>query len=290
MTTVSGETATFAAVRDELETLPFLAPRRLVVVEDADTFVSDHRPALEKYVVKPAATGVLVLDVKTWPATTRLSKMIDQAATIVCKGPASYRIPDWCVKWASSQHGKQLSVQGAHLLVELVGADMGLLDQELNKLALYVGTANRIDVDDVDKLVGHSRAENTWKIFDAIGNAKVGEALKMVGRLLDQGEDPIGLLGAFSWQLRRLAQAARRAQQGKPLSVALQEVGFKPFALQGPEQQIRHLGLRRLGKLYDWLLEMDLDLKGSSQLSPRILLERLVVRLATPRQGNKDEG
>jgi DNA polymerase-3 subunit delta len=43
---------------------------------------------------------------------------------------------------------------------------------------------------------------------------------------------------------------------------------------------MKHLGRRRLGKLYDWLMEVDLGLKGGSLLPPRTLLERLVVRLA----------
>src|SRR5262249_40665065 len=48
LSTYSGDNTTFAAIRDELDTLPFLGPRRLVVVENADEFVSNYRPQLEK--------------------------------------------------------------------------------------------------------------------------------------------------------------------------------------------------------------------------------------------------
>src|SRR5262249_15441387 len=67
-------------------------------------------------------------------------------------------------------HGmpKQLTQAGARLLVDLVGTEMGQLDQELTKLAVYVGNASRIDTPDVDQLVGNSRAANTFKILDAI--------------------------------------------------------------------------------------------------------------------------
>ena len=58
----------------------------------------------------------------------------------------------------------------ARLLVDLIGSDMGLLDQEILKLAIYIGDGKRIDSGVVDLLVGNSRAENTWKIFDLIGN------------------------------------------------------------------------------------------------------------------------
>jgi DNA polymerase-3 subunit delta len=276
----AGDKATFAAVHDELVTLPFLSPRRLVVVENADPFVTRHRAALEKYAAEPVTTGVLVLDVKSWPSNTRLAKLLAGDATITCKAPAAHKLAAWCVQWAATSQGKQLTTAAAELLVELVGVDMGLLDQEIAKLAIYVGAAPRIDAGDVDKLVGSSRQENTWKVFDAIGGGQVPEALALVARLLDQGDDPLRILGAFSLQLRRLVQAARLNQQGRSLAAALDEAGVPPFATRGAEHQLRHLGRRRLERLYDWLLEVDLGLKGGSELPPRTLLERLVVRLA----------
>lgn len=281
LSTYEGDKAEFSTIRGELETLPFLSPRRLVIIEKADPFVTKHRSALEKYVANPSATGVLVLDVTTWPATTKLAKALAGDATITCKAPAAHKLPEWCVQRAAA-HGKQLTVQAARLLVDLVGPEMGLLDQELAKLAIYVGDAKRIDPDDVDKLVGHSRGENMWKIFDAIAAANTSEALAILDRLLDQGEEPLRILGAFSMQLRRLAQAYRLTQQGSPLLSALEQVGVPPFGIKNAEQQLKHLGRRRTEKLYDWLLETDLGLKGSSQLPPRTLLERFIVQLARP--------
>jgi DNA polymerase-3 subunit delta len=281
----AGEKATFPDVFDDLQTLPFLGERRLVIVERADPFVTKARPLLEKAVAKLPRTGVLVLDVKSWPKTTKLAKLVDPAATIECKAPTGQRLAPWCVQWMASQYGKQLAGPAAQLLVDLVGGDMGQLDQELDKLSVYVGQQKRVGAEDVDKLVGRSRGENTWKIFDAIAEGKPGVALGIVDRLFDQGEEPLRLLGAFSMQLRRLAQAARLHQQGKPLSTALEMAGVAPFALRGAEQQIRHLGRRRLDKLYDWLLEVDLGVKGNSQLPPRTLIERLVVLLARKQPG-----
>jgi DNA polymerase-3 subunit delta len=279
----AGDRATFAAVYDELQTLPFFSRRRLVVVENAEPFVSKHRDALEKAVGRVPASATLVLDVKSWPANTRLAKVIDAAATITCKAPAAYKLPAWCVQWAEARHGKQLAQPAANLLVELVGAEMGQLDQELLKLAVYVGERPRIEAGDVDKLVGSSRAESTWKIFDAIGAGRPAEALAILGRLLDQGEDPLRIVGAFSMQLRRLAQVARLNQQGKSLAAALKEAGVLPFQAKGCEQQLRHLGRRRTERLYDWLLQVNTGLRGGSQLPPRALLERLVIQLARPR-------
>ncbi len=278
-----GDKANWAEIHDELETLPFLSSRRLVVIDRADPFVTRERPRLEKYFAEPSKTGVLVLDVQSWPANTKLAKLLPEAATLVCKTPEMRKLPEWCVEWCAAQHGKPMSAPAARLLVDLVGTDMGLLDQEMAKLAVYAGSNSRIDTADVDQLVGQNRMENTWKIFDLIGAGQTGDALTLLDRLLDQGEEPLRLLGAFSMQLRRLAQAARLHSQGESVADALEHAGVPPFGRRSAEQQVRHLGRRRLDLIYDWLLETDLGMKGSSQLPPRTLLERLVVQLARKR-------
>jgi DNA polymerase-3 subunit delta len=276
----AGDKAVFASVRDELDTIPFLGSRRLVVVESADPFITKFRTLLEKYVGEPAANGVLVLDVKSWPASTKLAKLLASDATVVCESPKPFKLVPWCSQWAKSRYGKQLPSGAAQLLVDLVGPEMGLLDQELAKLAVYVGNANKVETEDVDKLVGRSRSENVWKIFDAIGAGRAKEALAMLDNLFFQGEEPLRLLGAWSAQLRRLAQIGRLQEQGLSLAAAMQRAGVAPYFQRGCEEQLRHLGRRRIDRIYEWLIDIDLGVKGSSQLPHRTLLERLVVQLA----------
>src|ERR1043166_3824259 len=71
-----GESAKLADVLDEVRTASLLAPIRLVIVRDADDFVSEHRESLEKYLKAPSSSGVLLLTCKSWPATTRLNKQV----------------------------------------------------------------------------------------------------------------------------------------------------------------------------------------------------------------------
>src|SRR5262245_31443794 len=54
-----GASTTYGAVLADVQTIGMLAPRRLVLVEDADTFVTRERARLEKYVANPSSAGVL---------------------------------------------------------------------------------------------------------------------------------------------------------------------------------------------------------------------------------------
>ena len=278
-----GEKVLFSTVWDELESLPFYSPKRMVVVENADPFVTAHRALLEKKIEgkQLPASGLLVLDVKTWPANTRLAKMVAGASSIVCKTPPTKALAAWSADWAQRQHQKQLPTNAGQLLVELVGDDLGLLDQELLKLAIYVGDRVRITVEDVDLLVGNNRTQNVWRLLDLVGEGNGAEALRVLQRSLEQGEEPFRLVGLLASQLRKLALASRLILGEKmSMGAALAQAGVPPFATRGAEQQLKHLGRRRLLRLFESILELQLDLRGNSPLRAETILERFLLRLA----------
>jgi len=281
-----GKTAGLADVLDELSMLPFLGSRRLVVLQNADDFVSAHRAALERYVEKPHRTGVLLLVVQSWPSNTRLAKMVPQnGLAIDCKSPDERQLAPWCRRWAKDRYGKRLATEAAELLVELSAGGLGQLDGELDKLAAYVGERVDITSEDVDQLVAAGRVETVWKIIDAATAGDAAAALDMLNSLTGAGEQPLLIFGAISSQLRKLAKAYRLVMNGENPRTALPKAGVPPYFVEKAQGQLRHLGRDRLGRLYEWLSETDLGIKGDSSLTPQHLLERLVVRVATKVEG-----
>lgn len=282
ISTFTGDKLDISTVRNDLETLPFFATVRIVVVEQADPFVSEHREGLERYAEKPSSVGVLILDVKTFPATTRLAKALPDPAKLECKTPAEHRVPQWCTQWCKLGHGKDLNPDACTMLLELVGSSMGLLDQELEKLATAIGSRPTIMPDDVDKLVGRSRAADVFQIMNAIGDKQPAQALEILKQLFDEGEDALAILGPLTYQLRKLAAVGRHVREKLSFGQAMDAAGVPnwPKARIAAERQLKHLGMARVERLTDWLLELNLGLKGDSQLSPRLQLERLIVKLA----------
>ena len=76
LTRFAGDATDLKTVCDELLTVSMWGERRLVAVDAADKFVSQYRDGLEKYLTRPARKSVLLLDVKSWPKTTRLAKAV----------------------------------------------------------------------------------------------------------------------------------------------------------------------------------------------------------------------
>jgi DNA polymerase-3 subunit delta len=291
LTTFEGPVAALRDIMEELATVAMFGGRRLVVVEEADELVSRCRGELEEYVARPHATGILVLEVKTWPSNTRLYKAVAaDGLAIDCNVPAAAGLARWLGGWAKQTHRLQLSPAAAELLLEAIGPELGLVDQELAKLALAAGVDGKITPEMVGRLVGGWRTKTTWEMLDAALDGNVGEAMRQLDRLLASGESPVGLLAQISASLRRFAAATRLVVQaeagGRRLALrqALEQAGIRTFVLEKAQRQLRHLGRQRGGQLYGWLLQADLDLKGASAIPPRLILERLIVRLAAPQR------
>jgi DNA polymerase-3 subunit delta len=294
------------SVFDELGTVAlFGGGQRLVVINDADPFVMNNRAVLEDYVANPKPTGVLVLEVRTWPANTKLYKAVAaQGLSIDCDAPSHGEIAKWMRDWAEKQHKATLDPQAAERLLEIIGPQMGRLDQEIAKLALLTAVPPAEAVSPmphlptrtaaitralVDANVGGWQVRQAWDMIKAATDGDASNALVMLDRLVAAGNDPIGLLAMLAAKLRPLAAATRVVEDAEAagrkinLRQAITESSAKvwPQMLDETERSMRQLGRQRTGQLYRWLLEADLAIKGSrsGRDGPRIVLEELIVRL-----------
>ena len=281
----AGDQASLPDVFDELRTLPFLAKCRVVIVDGADPFVTAHRKELEAYAERPASSGVLLLSVKSWPGNTKLAKLVEKVGLAVdCKAPDERELPAWLVQQAKHEAKAKLEDDAARLLVELVGPEVGLLASEVEKLAVYVGERGVIRREDVARMVGAGRVETIWRTIDAATTGQPGEALADLDHLLGAGEHPIRLIAGMASSLQKVHHAGQLRRARVELRDACQRAGIYPGAAEKTGRQHAHLGPGRVERLPGLLLQADLDLKGDSQLPPRVVLERLVVQLARPRQ------
>jgi len=302
--TFVGDVVRWRDLADELSTVSLFGggAKRVAVVQEADKFVSQNREQLEDYVTKPSRAGTLILEVDTWPGNTRLYKQVDkEGLPIDCRPPEIARgkskVPDddrikqWLRAWATSRHNINLEPRAAQALVNITGAVFGMLDQDLAKLALFVPPGGKVTAEMVQEVVGGWRAKTAWGMIDAACDGNAADALLQLDRLLQAGDHPVAIFGQMSWSLRRynaavrVFEAAERQGRKPSLREALQQAGFNDWpkgTLDAAEGRLKQLGRDRAGRLYRWLLDVDLSLKGthSPEDRARFALEQFFLRMA----------
>jgi len=284
VTRFSGSGVSLADVLDEVRTMPFFSRNRLVVVDEADPFVTKYRKDLEAYVASPFKSGTLLLQCKSWPGTTNLAKLIATMGLVIdCGSPRESDLAAWLIELAKTRFETRLDTDAARQLIELVGPESGILAAEVEKLAVYAGSTGRIERDDVIRLVGAGRVETIWKALDAATTGQSRAALVQLDNLLAAGEQPILALAAMSTNLLKLHHAGMLRAARLDLDEACRLAGIPPFAIEKTRKQHAHLGPSRVDHLPAMLLRADLDAKGGTSLDPRVVLEMLLAHLAVPR-------
>lgn len=271
-------TAELSQVLDELRTLPFLAPRRAVIVSDADAFVSAYRESLEKYLQSPSKASSLILIVSSWPKTTRLYKLVSKIGKAIdCTAPDERKLLAWIRNAAQKRH-KKISPETGELLLAWRGADMAALDGELEKLSLYVGKRESITADDVSTLVTATAGPVAFALTNTVTRGKIPAALEALSRSITRRGEEFKILGMLGWYLRKALHAQQLIQSGMPPGQACKTAGVF-YQQRDFLDMLRRRSVRVLQDDFRKLLSADLWLKTGAD--PTTVLQELIVALCS---------
>ena len=271
--------AELADVLDELRTLPFLAPCRLVVVDGADEFVSAHRAALETYLGNPCGTSALLLNVTSWPANTRLVKLVAKIGQVfACSVPDKGDLGKWLSK-AAAQRGKKIARDAADLLGQWIGKDLAALDSEIEKLSLYADDRETITAADVSALVTATAGPQAFDLTNAITAGDARAALEVLDGLLAVRGEEFRTLGLIGWHLRRALQVQQAIHAGAAPQQAVGKIRMPQHQRGAWLAFLQRRPLRALQNDFRRLLRADLAMKSGS--TPKAALQELVVALCS---------
>lgn len=257
-----GDGAGLAEVLDECRTMSLLASVRLVIVRNADGFITAHREALERYLASPSPTGVLVLVCKTWNKTWRLYKRVQEIGrNVECKPKAVRDVPDWLCERARAVYCCAIQDAAVRRLIDFVGLDLGPLDMELAKLATFVHPRTVIQAADVEQIVGVTRIEKVFAITDAVARRDAAGALAIWEQIVSgDPEASYRSIGGLAYGFRRLAEMKRLLSQGVPANEASRQLGD---SWRGAElaRQSGRFTLRQWQRNLNRLLQIDVAAK-----------------------------
>ena len=247
-----GTDATLRRVLDAARTLPFGDGRRVVIVLQAEKLLQPTRvseetrrdlEALAEYLAQPVPQTVLVLSVRSLDGRKSLSKVLRAAAVeIECAGLAGLGDVGRWIRQTLAASDLQADRSAVQLIVERAGNDVARLRAQVARVQLYCSDQQRVSRQDVLAVVASPIASDEWAVTRAIERGSAGEALTALALGLDSGAAPFMILGQLAWFVRT------KYPPGKVADVI------------------------------DAVFETDLALK-SSVGDPRVLLERLIVRL-----------
>jgi DNA polymerase-3 subunit delta len=292
---LDGRTVTPEQLRNACETVPFLAEKRLVVVEGLlERFELprknirkktprqvEHLEEIKKFMdiakTLPAFTELVFLGgvVKAVNPLLREFSAIGKIESFPLLKQA--RLTQW-IECRVKAAGGAISPQAVATLVRFVGNDLWTMANEVEKLVLYAA-GRCIEEADVKAVVSHAREESVFTLVDAVLESRGGLAQETLQQLLRAGAEPVYLLTMIARQARIIFLVREMRARGSSRSEIQSKLGLaSDFLVRKAWEQSEKYSPARLHELYHRLLETDAAIK-TGRLEGEIALNILIAEL-----------
>ncbi|RZK29065.1 MAG: DNA polymerase III subunit delta [Hymenobacter sp.] len=287
-----GKDTDVAGILGQAKRFPMMSAHTVVFVKEAQA-VADLEsektwPFLEAYLKNPLASTVLVFCYKhkTLDSRKKLGKLLAAApgvALLTSKKLYDSQVPQWLTAYVRSRK-QQITGGATALLAEYIGADLGRLANEVNKLLLNVKPGQAIDEDLVQRLVGISKEYNIFELQRALVQRDVLKANRILTHFAANPKaNPLipnlTLLFNFFTRLLALHQAGPNPSESE-----MGKLGINKFAQKEYQQALRHYSFERTLDLIHLIRRADAQSKGieSGSLDEGEILRELVWLILHP--------
>jgi DNA polymerase-3 subunit delta len=271
-----GDDATGADILTAASEMPVFAERRLVVVKAAEKLPSRESEALLDFLKQPVETTTLVFVSAKLDGRLKFAQALGRAAVVIdCAPLREAQVASWVARDAEWL-GVRLDDQAAQVLKEVAGESLYGARRELEKLAAYVPPGRAVTAADVYLLRGLEPGASVFDLALAIAERHRGRVLSILARNLEAGEAPLRILGSLAWQYRRLWKMKELLAIGGREGEVARTLRMDPLKVRSCLGRLSDEHLQTALRLF---LEADAQLKGGSSGHPRMVMERLLLRL-----------
>jgi len=254
-----------------------LSPRQILLLRDAESLGEEDVEHLEELLDSLPDFTLLIFEEAKLDRRTRVARLLldeNRVQKHVADSPKDAEAIRKAGEMAR-RLGLRLGHPRAEELVAAVGPNLGFLRTELEKLRSFVGGGKEVTSDDLTSVVVAARQFVIFDLVGLIAERRRAEALRMLQRLLVQGENPIPIVGLLTWLYRQLL-IAQALPPGTPPGKA--RVGGPPERKEQLLRVARKMSREQLREAFAALADADLSLKSSAP-DPQAVVELLVVRL-----------
>jgi DNA polymerase-3 subunit delta len=281
-TVLNGQGLRLSEIRHHADAMPFLAKRRLVIVENYLHYLANKKEeinALVDYVGHLSPTTDLVLVERDGLERRHpLLKVAGEIGAVHFAGLDQNSLQPW-ISQRAKLLGVQIEANAAHLLGRLVGPDLRTLNNELEKLSLYVNGARPISTADVELLTPYTEDAEQFGISNAIGQRNARKAYDQLHKELDEGKNPMAIMGSIAAQIRSLIEVKDMAERGlSPADIAREKGWRSDYAARMRLKEAGKFSMARLEQILEMLLEFDLAIKTGRMDGP-LALDTLIAKL-----------
>ena len=260
--------------------LPMMSERRLIIVRDAEKLKEKGATQFLDFIDNPVESSCIVFISNADKVDQRkkfFSRFKKKGQVLNFKLLYENKLPAFINDEAKSLN-KMMAGDAVSLLIRNVGNNLLELEAELKKIALGIGDKKLIELKDVKEYSSDVRRSTVFEFADSIGNKNLSESLRILKKMLEQGEYVGNVLGAVIRHYNNLFEIRERLDRREGQDSIAAATRIHPYFLSNYVSQAKKISKKDLKKVFDSLLLTDIALK-SRKLPSKIILEKLLFDL-----------
>ncbi len=272
---------------------PMMSERRVVIVREFDKL--SNKDALIPYIERPVPSTSLVLIAARPDFRVKIFKLLaEKATTVEFRRLYENEIPPWISK-RMERTGKAISPEAAELIPAYVGRSLREIQNEIEKLVIYVGDRQSVSVEDVNAIVGMSKQFNVFELQNAVGARNLARAQEIMEHMHDTGEGVTGIvimLTKYFQKLWLIQDCLERKVPKQEIAAALRLSPKQLYFLENELRTAKAISREEIERSFRALVEADERLKtsgGEEKMAMTLLLHQLFFREPKPGFGPSGE-
>ena len=265
-TMLDGNIVTIEELLTSLSTVPFMADRRLVIVEGLLNRLGGSKKDLGEWLnfpdlLKdlPPTANLLLIEREPIPSNKLLSTIL-RLGQVEKFSPLRHRdLLDW-INTRCSKLGLEIERTAVALIADSVGSELRVIDSELNKIKTY-SRGRLITREDITLMVPYVRQQNVFRVVDSVIEGRTRDALNASSMLIGLGESPSGIVRMIERQLRFLILAKHLLSRKIPTGDIGKHINLSGYPLQKTLEMERKISQARIMSMHDNLLKSNIRVR-----------------------------
>lgn len=271
-----GKDVNIPAIIDIASTMPFLADKRLIIIENSGLFKTATDEAVKLVTDIPDECVIIYVE-REVDKRNKLFKKVKESGYICEMTQQNNEVLSRWILDSITREGRKITGNTMNYFLSITGNDMENITNELEKVLSYTIGKDVITAQDIDAVCTAQTVNRIFDMITAMALKQRQQAIKLYNDLLTLKEPPMRILFLTSRQFANLLAVKEMTNLGTDNVTIASRLGIQGFLVNKYKNQARSFTAQTLKEAVESCIEAESDVK-TGRIEDHLAVEMIILK------------